>query len=300
MKPTLLVLAAGIGSRYGGLKQMDRLGPGGETIIDYSVFDAKRAGFGKVVFVIRRSIEADFRAFFEGRYPGMEIDFAHQELDMLPEGFSLPADRVKPWGTGHAVLVGKDKIDTPFAMINADDYYGREAFQVMGDYLRTVDPAQDHYSMVGYKLANTLSDHGSVSRGVCEVDENGYLLSVTERTKIAREGGQVFYEDEGQRHPLADETIVSMNMFGFTPTVFGYLEASFRRFLSQRLHEPKAELYVPTVMSEAIDQHGASLRVLTSDAQWFGVTYQEDRPVVVEAFARLSEAGTYPHPLWGG
>jgi len=288
-----------MGSRYGGLKQMDQLGPGGETIIDYSVFDAKRAGFGKVVFVIRRAIEADFKAFFQGRYPGMEIDFVHQELDMLPEGFSLPPDRTKPWGTGHAVLVAKDKIDTPFVMINADDYYGPEAFAVMGDFLRQVDPEQDHFSMVGYKLVNTLSDHGSVSRGICEVDADGYLLSVTERTHIAWEGEQIVFEESGEKQVLAPDSIVSMNMFGFTPTVFTYLEQSFRKFLTEKLDQPKAELYVPTVMTEAIEGHGATLRVLSSDAHWFGVTYQEDRPVVVEALAKLAAEGTYPHPLWG-
>ncbi|GAB4406210.1 MAG: nucleotidyltransferase [Bacteroidia bacterium] len=299
MQPTLLVLAAGVGSRYGGLKQLDQMGPGGETIIDYSVFDARQAGFCKVVFVIRHSIEEHFRSFFDGRFPSdIEVAYVYQELDNLPGSFAVPADRAKPWGTAHAVLVAEEAIQTPFAMINADDYYGPEAYQVMADFLRTVDPASDHYSLVGYAVKNTLSDFGTVSRGVCEVDAAGFLTSVTERTKIARKDGVIYFEDDGKDHALDDDTIVSMNMFGFTPTVFDYLSQYFADFLRDQGGNPKSEFYIPAAMSRAITEGQADLRVLSSDARWFGITYQEDRPIAVEKFAELARTGAYPLPIW--
>lgn len=301
MKPTLLILAAGMGSRYGSLKQVDQLGPAGETIIEYSVFDAIRAGFGKVVFVIRKSIEEEFKAVFANKFAGkIEVDYVLQELDNVPEGIEVPADRVKPWGTGHAVMVAVDAIQEPFAMINADDFYGKEAFEVMARYLEQVDPTKNLYSMVSYKLENTLSDHGFVSRGVSVKDEDDFLTSVTERTQIGRrEDGEIVYRDEAEGEMvLAPDTLVSMNFWGFTPTLFGYAQQYFIEFIQEHFHHPKAELYIPTVTSRTINEEGATVKVLTSDAQWFGMTYQEDKAVVMDRLKTLTDAGSYPSPLW--
>ncbi|MEM7371340.1 MAG: sugar phosphate nucleotidyltransferase [Bacteroidota bacterium] len=299
MKPTLLILAAGIGSRYGSLKQMDQLGPSGETIIDYSVYDAIHAGFGKVVFVIRQSIEAEFRSHFDKRFADqIQVDYVLQELDNVPEGIVVPEDRVKPWGTGHAVLVAADAIQEPFAMINADDFYGREAFVTMATFLSQREPTENAYCMVGYKLENTLSDFGSVSRGVCLTDADGYLESVTERTKIVRTESGIVFQDGEESISLAADTIVSMNMFGFTPTVFAYCKEYFEEFIRQRSHELKSEFYVPIVISKALDQQRITLKVLSSDANWFGVTYKEDKPVVMANLADLTEQGVYPKGLW--
>ncbi|TAE56365.1 MAG: nucleotidyltransferase [Bacteroidetes bacterium] len=299
MKPTLLILAAGLGSRYGGIKQMDRLGPSGETLMEYSVFDAIRAGFGKVVFVIRRDIEQDFReAFMDKISRFVEVDYVLQELDNLPPGITVPEGRTKPWGTGHAVMVAEPAITTPFAMINADDFYGREAYQNLGDYLSALSPDELSYSLMGYKLANTLSEHGSVSRAVVEFDSEGKLISLTERTKIYRkDDGQIIYEEGEQQTPLADNTIVSMNMLGFTPTVFGLCKKYFEDFISEKAGDLKAELYIPTVMSKSITE-GASVQILNSDASWFGMTYREDKDLVISRLRAQVDAGYYPENLW--
>lgn len=301
-KPTLLVLAAGMGSRYGSLKQMDGVGPHGEAIIDYSIYDAIRAGFGKVVFVIRHLFEKDFREIFTPeRFGGkIEVDFVFQELDKLPEGFSLPADRVKPWGTNHAVLMGAEVIkNEPFAVINADDFYGKDAYQTIGDYLRSVSGQRNHYCMVGYEIQNTLSEYGSVSRGICQVDRNGNLVSMVERTQIERQDGKiVFKDDNGQMKPLDPQTPVSMNLFGFTPDYFEYSLKYFSTYLQENIDNPKAEFYIPIMVNKLVGEGKAQMRVLRSSAQWFGVTYKEDRPSVVKRIADLIAAGVYPEKLW--
>lgn len=303
VKPTLLVLAAGMGSRYGSLKQMDGVGTSGEAIIDYSIYDAIRAGFGKVVFVIRHSFEQQFREIFTPeRFGGkIAVEFVFQELDNLPAGFTLPEDRTKPWGTNHAVLMGAEVIkDEPFAVINADDFYGKEAYQTIADYLRSVAGEQNKYCMVGYQVKNTLSEFGAVSRGVCEVNELGNLTGMVERTKIERdEAGLVHFEDEcGVMQPLAEEAPVSMNMFGFTPDYFAHSEEYFSTYLSENITNPKSEFYIPTMVNKLILDGTSTMRVLRCDAQWFGVTYKEDRPDVVARIASLVEAGVYPVKLW--
>lgn len=299
---SLLVLAAGVGSRYGSVKQIDRVGPYGETIIDYSVFDALRAGFSKVVFVIRRSIEADFREVITDRLADrIDVRFAYQELDDLPPGFSAAPDRVKPWGTGHAVLVAASHIDEPFAVVNADDFYGAESFAVLGDHLGRMSEVEGAPSaMVGFKLRQTLSRHGSVSRGVCEVNADGFLRSVTERTQIAqRPEGIAYHEEEDRWEPLSGDEIVSMNMFGLGPSVFEHLERDFVEFLTRSADAPRAEFYLPAAITHLMDHHDLSVRVLESPARWFGLTYRDDLPVVREEVARLIESGAYPAKLWG-
>ena len=296
MKPTLLVLAAGMGSRYGGLKQMDGVGPHGETILDYSVEDAIRAGFGKVVFVIRHSFDEAFRAHVNAeRYGGrIAVEYVYQELDKLPAGFSVPAGREKPWGTNHAILMAKEVIHEPFAIINADDFYGRDAFQVMADHLRTLDGKEGDYCMVGYRLENTLSENGTVSRGVCETDADGMLVGMTERTAIGRTANGIEYKDgDGSMHPLSGDATVSMNLFGFTPDYFAKSEALFVDFLKEHGGEMKSEYYIPFAVNTFIADGRATMRVLKTTAQWFGVTYQEDRPMVVAHLAKLHADGVY-------
>lgn len=301
MKPTLLVLAAGMGSRYGGLKQIDAVGPNGEAIIDYSIYDALRAGFGKLVFVIRREIEAAFKeavgSKFSSRIP---VHYAFQELDMLPPGFSVPPTRQKPWGTAHAVLVCEQAIQEPFAVINADDFYGASSYRVLADYLRaSQDGAVAEYSMVGFTLRKTLSDHGSVSRGICETDPDGFLTAMVERTKIEKDGrGAKFVDETGQAQPLSGDEPVSMNMFGFTPSVFGHLRAEFIRFLEQKGREEKSEFFIPTPVNNLIKAGRARMKVLPSQSTWFGITYREDKPAVVANIQRLVDAGEYPARLW--
>lgn len=299
-KPTLLVLAAGMGSRYGSLKQMDGVGPSGEAIIDYSIYDAIRAGFGKVVFVIRHAFEADFREVFSPeRFGGqIEVDFVFQELDKLPQGFSLPADRVKPWGTNHAVMMGEGVINEPFAVINADDFYGQSAYATISKYLQDVASKKDHYCMVGYQIQKTLSDYGSVSRGICEVDAQGDLVSMVERTNIERENGQIVFKDDAGSHPISPEAPVSMNMFGFTPDYFTHSSDYFKTFLTDNAANIKAEFYIPTMVNKLVSEGTSKLHVLKTDAQWFGVTYKEDRPLVVEKIEKLVESGAYPRKLW--
>lgn len=316
MKPTLVVLAAGMGSRYGSLKQMDGVGPSKEAIIDYSIYDAIRAGFGKVVFVIRHLFEKEFREVFNPeRFRGrIEVEFVFQELDCLPEGFSVPVGREKPWGTNHAVMMAAPVVDTPFAVINSDDFYGREGYAVLGDYLRSVEGKVGHYSMVGYNLRNTLSDFGSVSRGECTVDEKGNLVNIVERLGIQRQGeevtcacgkrlpsGTVTYKDAEGLHPIGEDTPVSMNLFGFTPDYFAESRRLFKSFLSDPLNmaNPKSEFFIPLAVNTLITEGKAHMRVLNSDAKWFGVTYKEDRPDVVAKIRALVDAGVYPESLWG-
>lgn len=298
-KPSLLVLAAGMGSRYGSLKQMDGIGPGGEAILDYSVYDAIRAGFGRVVFVIRRSFGEDFRAVFSAeRFGGeIEVEYVFQELENIPEGFAVPPGREKPWGTNHAVMMGAAAIDGPFAVINADDFYERASFEALAGYLTGVE-GPGRYCMVAYRVANTLSEHGSVSRGVCLIDACGNLSSLTERASIEREGGQIYYTEEGRRHPLADDTPVSMNMFGFTPDYFEYSQSEFRNFLADYGGELKSEFYIPSMVNSLITSGRAKVQALSTDSQWFGVTYKEDRPAAGQRLRRLINAGEYPEKLW--
>ena len=301
MKPTLLVLAAGMGSRYGSLKQMDGIGPNNEAIIDYSIYDAIRAGFGRVVFVIRHSFEKEFREVFSPeRFKGrIAVDFVFQELDYLPEGYTVPEGREKPWGTNHAVMMGAGAIkEEPFAVINADDFYGAEAYRGMADYLMTLAGGEDKYCMMGYKIFNTLSDHGSVSRGVCETDAEGDLTDMVERTQIFKEGDRIFYRDETGDHDLSPDTLVSMNMFGFTPDYFRYSAEYFPQFLTENAANLKAEFFIPLMVNRLIKQGKATMKVLSSDAKWFGVTYKEDKPAVVSKLNALIEAGRYPKNLW--
>ena len=295
MKPTLLVLAAGMGSRYGGLKQMDGVGPHGEIIMDYSIEDAIRAGFGKVVFVIRHSFEEEFKKHINADHFGgrIAVEYVFQELDKLPAGFKVPEGREKPWGTNHAILMAKEVIHEPFAIINADDFYGRDAFEVMARHLETLGQTEGRYCMVGYRLDKTLSENGTVSRGVCVADSDGNLKTVTERTAIAREGDKIYFTEGDKKEELAPETTVSMNLFGFTPDYFEQSERLFVEFLKERGTEMKSEFYVPLAVTKLIESGYATMRVLTTTAQWFGVTYKEDRPMVVEKFRQLHEAGEY-------
>ncbi|MDE6862116.1 MAG: nucleotidyltransferase [Alistipes sp.] len=300
IKPTLLVLAAGMGSRYGSLKQMDGVGPNGEAIIDYSVYDAIRAGFGKVVFVIRHSFAKEFTEVFNaGRFGGrIEVEYVYQELDYLPEGFSLPEGRQKPWGTNHAVMMAAEVIREPFAVINADDFYGRDAYAVIGRYLSSLEGSRNNYCMVGYEVCKTLSDNGTVSRGVCSVDAEGYLQSMVERTQIERVDGTIVFHDGGADEPLAENTPVSMNLFGFTPDYFEYSADYFRQFLSENIDNLKAEFFIPLMVNRLISSSTARMRVLSTSAQWFGVTYKEDKPQLMAKIEALIEAGEYPRNLW--
>ncbi|MBQ0034367.1 MAG: nucleotidyltransferase [Bacteroidales bacterium] len=299
MKPTLFVLAAGMGSRYGGLKQIDGLGPNGETIMDYSVFDALRAGFGKIVFVIREDFAEDFKRVVLAKYEGkVPCEICFQSIDRVPAGYTYTPERKKPWGTNHAVLMGKDIIKEPFAVINADDFYGKESFAVLADFLNEVADKQNTYAMVGYRVANTLSEHGSVSRGVCETNAEGHLTNVVERTSIERKDGQIYFTDNGVDYPIADTTPVSMNMWGFTPEYFGYVEEAFKTFLQEHGQELKSEFYIPTLVNDLIVAGKSTCKVLDTTAKWFGVTYAEDRQMVVDKIAALHAAGVYPTPLF--
>ncbi len=298
MKPTLLVLAAGMGSRYGGLKQADSIGPHGETILDYSIYDAERAGFGKVVFVIRKAIEADFKEKFEGKFDSkIKVEYAFQEIDTPIEGVKNYPVRKKPLGTGHAMLVAKKHIHEPFLVINADDFYGFSAFKQMADFL-TNRCTPKNLGMVGYMLKNTLSENGSVSRGVCTVDENKYLTSVTERTKITREAdNKIYFHEEDKKTELDDETIVSMNFWGFHPSVFKKAEKMFKQFIEENFDSPTAEFYIPRIANQMIVDEGAKLEVMTSRDMWYGITYQEDKQTVQNAFWALSTIGLYEDTL---
>ena len=303
MKPTLFLLAAGMGSRYGGLKQLDGLGPHGETIMDYSIYDAIHAGFGKLVFVIRKDFEDEFREKVLSKYEGhIPCELVYQSLDALPEGFTCPADRTKPWGTNHAVMMGQHVINEPFAVINCDDYYDRDSFQVMGKFLSNLpEGSKGKYAMVGFRVGNTLSESGTVSRGVCENDDNHHLTSVVERTKIQRFDGVVKYLDENEQWvAIPDTTPVSMNFWGFTPDYFQHSNEFFKTFLSdpKNMSNLKSEFFIPLMVDKLIKDGTATCEVLDTDRKWFGVTYPEDRPEVVAKFAKLHADGVYPDKLF--
>ncbi|MBL8026802.1 MAG: nucleotidyltransferase [Fibrobacteres bacterium] len=300
-KPALIVMAAGMGSRYGGIKQIDPIGPNGEIIIDYSVYDALRAGFGRVVFVIRKEIEEAFRERV-GSTIEKQIDthYVFQELNKLPTGFSVPAGREKPWGTGHAILMAKEKIDGPFAVVNADDYYGVKSFKGMADYLMNAQDKNGKYdfSLMGFVLKNTLSENGSVARGVCEQDKNGYLVDVKERTKIQPFKDGVKFEENGVWHNVSEESLVSMNMWGFTKSLFSELESGFPEFLKANMTNPKSEFFIPEIVGNLVRKGKATVKVLSTDDKWFGVTYKEDKPLVQEAVRQLVAKNVYPAKLW--
>jgi NDP-sugar pyrophosphorylase family protein len=297
MKPTLLILAAGMGSRFGGLKQVTPVGPSGETIIEYSIYDAIRAGFGKVVFVIREGFASHFIERFEPMLGGkIQTEYVYQELEYIPSGFIIPDGREKPWGTGHAILMAKNAINEPFAAINADDFYGENAFKAMADFL--VSKQSSGYSMVGYRLKNTLSEFGSVSRGVCEVGPDQALKHIVERTNIRINEGKIVMDVDGTEVSLTGDEIVSMNFWGFQPGFFGFLEKSFTCFLEKSGNGLKTEFYIPSVVFEMIIEQGVKVEVLRADSPWFGVTYKEDHPLVVEKLRQLVAQGIYPVNLW--
>lgn len=300
MKPTLFILAAGMGSRYGGLKQLDGLGPNGETIMDYSVYDALRAGFGKIVFVIRKDFEQEFRDKVLSKYEGhVPVEVVFQSIDKLPEGRKPNPERQKPWGTNHAVLMGKDVIKEPFGVINADDYYGAESFQVLGDFLRSVEGKKNAYCMVGFNIENTLSENGGVSRGLCEVDENGFLTGVKECHGIQRVDGKLIQDEpDGSKSPFPEGASVSMNMWGFTPDYFDYSEKAFIKFLDEHGDELKSEFYIPSVVNDLINDDTITLKVEPTPSKWFGVTFAADRPATVAQFQKLVDDGLYPSPLF--
>ncbi|MBO4955466.1 MAG: nucleotidyltransferase [Muribaculaceae bacterium] len=301
MKPTLFVLAAGMGSRYGGLKQLDGVGPHGETIMDYSIYDALHAGFGKVVFVIRKDFEEDFRKKIVSKYEDhIPVEVVFQSIDDLPEGYTCPADRTKPWGTNHAVLMGKDAINEPFAVINADDFYGRNAFEVIAAELSRPHTAPGDYCMVGFRVGNTMTENGSVARGVCSTSADGYLTDVVERTAISYSPDHriVFTDENGVEQTLAPETPVSMNLWGLTPDYFKYSEREFKKFLDEKLTTPKAEFFIPLCVDALIKNGEAKVKVLDTDSRWFGVTYAADRQGVVDKLVALHADGTYPERLF--
>lgn len=298
MSMTLVVLAAGIGSRYGGLKQIEAVGPHGAIVIEYSVFDAIRAGFDRVVCVIRRDIEKDFRSLIAARFETrIDVEYVFQEMDDLPPGFSA-GDRRKPWGTGHAVLAARSAVPALFAVINADDFYGRRSFAALGTFLRGVDPQATDYSMVGFTLRNTLSEHGTVARGLCDIDSQGWLHSVVECTKIEKDGRGARLADDADARRLTGDETVSMNMWGFTPRLFAQLQKAFPTFLRQCGHDPKAEFFLPTVVDALIRANEARVNVLQTPEHWFGVTYPQDKAVVAAGIGELVRQGVYPEKLW--
>jgi len=293
MKPTLLILAAGMGSRFGGLKQVEPVGPNGEAIIDYSIYDAIRAGFGKVVFIIRESFADAFKEKFNEKLKGkIEVEYVYQELYMLPEGFSLPEGREKPWGTAHAILCAKDAVKEPFCALNADDFYGKNAYKAMAEFLTNSENSKE-YSMVGYLLKETLSDFGSVSRGICNADEKNNLQKIVETVKIVKQNSKIIsIEADGK------ETLLSMNNWGFKPSVFEQLEKRFISFLKTGMENLKSEMYIPSVVFDMIQDNSATVKVIETDSPWFGVTYKEDKPFVIEKIKNLIEKGDYPETLW--
>jgi hypothetical protein len=301
MKPTLLVLAAGMGSRYGKLKQMDGFGPNDETIIEYSLYDAIQAGFGKVVFIIRESFAEEFKAYFIPKLKGkIEVSFVYQETDMLPEKFDKAIERQKPWGTAHAIWVAKNEINEPFGVINADDYYGVESYSILADFLKAqYDSGSSEYAVVGYYLRNTLSEHGTVNRGVCQKGENGFLSSVRECVKIKRdEDGVIRYKHGDEITELDENSLVSMNMWGFLPSYFDYCENLFVDFLHAEGDKPDAEFFIPKLIDYLIQNKILNVRILDTESDWFGVTYQEDKPFVSAKINSLLEKGVYPVRLW--
>jgi NDP-sugar pyrophosphorylase family protein len=298
MKPTLVILAAGMASRYGSMKQIQSFGPAGETIMDYSIYDAIRAGFGKVVFIIRKDFEQDFKAIFEPKLRGkIATDYVFQSIHAFINGYTIPNERTKPWGTAHAVLCAKDAVKEPFCVINADDFYGRDAFEKAYQFL-TTDCTDENYCIVGYELARTLSAHGTVSRGVCDVDTDNNLVEINERTKIYRnDEGNIIYEDGIKDVVVPEDSKVSMNFWGFAPNIFDFTEKLFSDFVSKNLNDPKAEFFIPLVADHFI-KTGGHIKVVPTDAQWFGVTYKEDAPSVQASIDALVQAGAYPNNLW--
>ena len=298
MKPTLMILAAGMASRYGSMKQTEGFGPHGETIMDYSIYDAIRAGFGKVVFIIRKDFAENFKATFEPKLKGkIETEYVFQEMDSFTEGFTIPTERSKPWGTAHAVLCAKDVVNEPFAVINADDFYGRNAFEKAFEFL-TNECDEKTYSLIGYELNKTLSEHGTVSRGVCDVDDKGNLVSITERTKIYKEGNDIVFEDNGEKKKVSFDSKVSMNFWCFHSSVFDLTEKLFHQFLTDHINEPKSEFFIPIVADHFIKEKGGVIKVISTSSQWFGVTYKEDAPVVAKSLNQLIDKGDYPQSLW--
>ncbi len=298
MKPTLLILAAGMASRYGGMKQIEAFGPDGETIMDYSIYDAIRAGFGKIVFIIREEFADQFKQIFEPKLKGrVETVYVYQDLDAYLQGFQRPADRTKPWGTAHAVLCAKEVIHEPFAVINADDFYGRDSFEKAAEFLKT-SCSEKHYSIIGYELKQTLSEHGTVNRGVCGIDGEGHLQSVVERLNISYKDGIVKCEDGLSPDTLDAHTIVSMNFWCFHPSIFNYTEKLFEQFLKDRGQEPKSEFFIPIVADQFMHDGGGKIEIIPTVAIWFGVTYKEDAPAVRKAINGLLAEGAYPAGLW--
>jgi dTDP-glucose pyrophosphorylase len=300
MKPTLLILAAGMGNRYGGLKQIDPIGPNGEIIIDYSIYDAIRAGFGKLVFIIRHYFEDDFKKKIGNKFDGVvETAYAYQELDAALDRFTPPPEREKPWGTGHATLLGRDFINEPFAVINADDYYGINSFKTMADFLCGSDISPTNYAMVGFRLHNTLSEYGSVARGVCHCDGDNCLSDIFERTGVEKHGnGARYFDEDGTEHLLTGDEVVSMNLWGFHQSVFQHISAKFNDFLKEHGNDAKAELYIPTVVDELVESGKVKVKVLPTHDTWFGVTYRQDREIAERCMRKLIDEGLYPEKLW--
>jgi NDP-sugar pyrophosphorylase family protein len=300
-RTTLVLLAAGMGSRYGGVKQIDAVGPNGEAIIDYSIFDALHVGFTDLCFVVRAEIEEAVREFFAGKFPDtIGVRYAVQSLQDIPEGITVPVERSKPWGTAHAVYAARNVVDTPFAVVNADDFYGRDAYKTLHAYLSALANDETDYAMVGYRLEDTLSEHGTVSRGICQKDADGFLESIEEHKKIEKQDTRIVDTlDDGTAEELQPDDIASMNMFGFTPAVFGQIEHEFTAFLQERADDPKAEFYIPTLMTRLINAKRAQMRVLSTKARWFGMTYKEDKQKVQARIRDYVESGVYPRKLWG-
>jgi NDP-sugar pyrophosphorylase family protein len=299
MKPTLLILAAGMASRYGSMKQIDGFGPHGETIIDYSIYDAINAGFGKISFIIREEFAEPFKAIFEPKLKGrVETDYVFQSYDLKPFGIDKIIERAKPWGTQHAVLAARNQVHEPFCVINADDYYGKDAFVKMARFL-TTEVADDKYAIIGYQVDKTLSDYGTVSRGVCKVDDKGNMVEINERTEVYfKEDGSVAYKDATGEYPLPNDTRVSMNFWGFTPAIFKQSEPMFKKFVEANESNPKAEFFIPLAADELIKSGTASFKVIPTDSKWFGVTYKEDKPIVQKSISDLVSSGVYPENLW--
>lgn len=299
MKPTLLILAAGMASRYGSMKQVDGFGPNGETIIDYSIYDAIKAGFGKISFIIREEFQDAFKAIFEPKLAGrIETDYVFQSYDLKPFGIDKEIERAKPWGTAHAVLAARNQVHEPFCVINADDYYGPDAFEKMAKFL-TTEVSDSQYAIIGYQIDKTLSDYGTVSRGVCKVDDAGNMVEINERTEVYfKEDGSVAYKDATGEHPLSNDTRVSMNFWGFTPAVFKQSEPMFKEFVAANESNPKAEFFIPIVADTLIKSGEASFKVIPTASKWFGVTYKEDKPIVQKSISELVANGTYPEKLW--
>ena len=299
MQPTLLILAAGMASRYGSMKQIEGFGPSGETIMDYSIYDAIRAGFGKVVFIIRKDFADDFKAIFEPKLKGkIKVDYVFQETHSYLDGMAVPEGRTKPWGTGHAVLCAMETVKEPFAVINADDFYGRDAF-AKAAYFLNHDCSEKKYAIIGYELAKTLSEHGTVSRGVCEVNASDDLISIKERTKIYREQDKIIYEENEVKHEVPFTSSVSMNFWCFHPALFSYTQKLFHEFVKDNHHNIKAEFFIPIIAEEFMHKMCGSIKVIPTSAQWFGVTYKEDAPGVKASVEALVESGQYPGSLWG-